>query len=109
MNAAGLTVVLNSVIARLQMPFYQSIVTNGSVSQDEFDGTLGGLVAVGTTLENTPGPKIEAMVEQYDAQLSTHLNKFNGEWAEDRLQGFRNAQMMAGYIASIMAKSGLHE
>jgi hypothetical protein len=108
-NAAGLTAVLNGVIARLKMPFYQSIVTDGSVSQDEFHGTLSGLVAVQATLKNTPGPKIEAMVDQHDAELTAYLNKFNGEWTEHPLQGFRDAQMMAGYITTIMAKSGLRE
>jgi hypothetical protein len=108
-NAAGLTAVLNGVIARLKMPFYQSIVTNGSVSQDEFDGTLGGLIAVEATLKKTPGPKIEAMVDRCNAELTTYLNKFNGEWSEHPLQGFHHAQMLAGYITTIMAKSGLHE
>ena len=40
MNAAGMTFVLGGVYSVLQMPFFQSIVTNGSVSQDEFNGTL---------------------------------------------------------------------
>jgi hypothetical protein len=108
-NAAGLTFILTEVIAGLKMPFYQNIVTDGSVSKDEFDGTLGGLVAVQATLKNTPGPKIEAMVDQNNAQLTTYLDKFNGEWTSNPLQGFRDAQTMAGYVATIMAKSGLHE
>lgn len=109
MNAAGLTAVLNGVIAGLKTPFYKSIVTNGSVGQDEFDGTLGGLIAVQATLKKTPGPKIEAMVDRYNAALTAHLDKFHGERTEHPLQAFRDAQVMAGYIATIMAKSGLHE
>jgi len=62
MNAAGLTFVLGGVYSVLQMPFFQSIVTDGSVSQDEFSGTLSDLGAVIATLKNTPGSKIEAMV-----------------------------------------------
>jgi hypothetical protein len=108
-NAAGLRVVLSGVIARLKMAFYREIVTNGSVSKDEFDGTLGGLIAVEATLKNTPGPKIEAMVERNDAELTAHLRKFDGEWTSNPLDGFRDAQIMAGYITTIMAKSGLHE
>lgn len=109
MNAAGMTFVLGGVYAVLQMPFFQSIVTNGSVSQDEFSGTLNDLGAVITTLKNTPGSKIEAMVDQFNDQLTAHLDSFNSEWGSDLLAAFREAQIMMGYVTTIMAKSGLHE
>jgi hypothetical protein len=108
-NAAGLTFLLSSVVAGLNMAFYQNIVTEGSVSQDEFDGTLANLTAIHATLRNTPGPKIEAMVDQNNAELSAHLSKFQGEWTSNPLQGFRDAQTLAGYVATILVKSGLHE
>ena len=107
MNAAGLTVILAGVIARLKMAFYESLVTNGSVSKDEFEGTLGNLISVEATLKKTPGPKIEAMVDRYDAELTSYLKKLDGEWASNSLQGFRDAQAMAGYVVTIMGKSGI--
>lgn len=107
MNAAGMTFVLGGVYAVLQMPFFQSIVTNGSVSQDEFSGTLSDLGAVITTLKNTPGSKIEAMVDQFNDQLTAHLHSFNSEWGSDVLAAFRDAQIMMGYVTTIMAKSGV--
>ncbi|HEX8564030.1 MAG TPA: hypothetical protein VF648_00075 [Pyrinomonadaceae bacterium] len=109
MNAAGMTFVLGGVYSVLQMPFFQSIVTNGSVSQDEFSGTLSDLGAVITTLKNTPGSKIEAMVDQFNDELTAHLDSFNSEWGSDLLAAFRDAQIMMGYVTTIMAKSGLSE
>ena len=107
MNAAGMTFVLGGVYSVLQMPFYQSIVTNGSISQSEFSGTVKDLGAVIATLKNTPGDKIEAIVDEYDNELTTHLNNFNSGWGNDLLAAFREAQMMLGYVTSVIAKSGI--
>ena len=109
MNAAGMTFVLSGVYAVLQMPFYQSIVTNGSVSQAELDGTKNDLASIMTTLKNTPGDKIEAMVDQYNNELTTHLNNFNSGWGSDLLGAFREAQTMIGFVTSVMAKSGISD
>ncbi len=107
MNAAGMTFVLTGVSSSLGMPFYQTIVTNGSVSQSEFTGTQTGLADVITTLKNTPTDKIEAMVDEYNDELTAHLNSFNSEWANDLLAGFRDAQTRLGFVTSVMAQSGL--
>jgi hypothetical protein len=109
MNAKGMIVVLTMVSGALGRSFFQSLVTDGKISQGELDGTRNNLAAVLATLRNTPSDKIEAMVAQYDNQLSEHLNKFNAGWEQDQLGGFRNAQIMAGYVSTIMAKSGLEE
>ena len=110
MNAAGLNFVLFGVIAALKIPYFQSIVTNGSVSKDEFNGTVHNLDAVAATLKKTPASKIEAMIAANDAMLTAHLNQFNSEViASDPLPAFREAQILAGYITTIMAKSGLSE
>jgi hypothetical protein len=106
MNAAGLGVVLHGVLAGLKMPFYESLVTDGSIAKDEFDGTLSHLTAVDATLKKTPHQTIEAMVAQHDEVLSEHIKKFEGEWSSDLLAGFRDAQTLAGYVTTIMAKSG---
>jgi hypothetical protein len=107
MNAAGLTFVLNGVSAVLGMPDFQSVVTEGSVRQDEFDGTRRELSAIIATLKNTPSEKIESMVAQYDEELTSYLNKFNTKTHEHALDSFRNAQIMIGYVTTIMTKSGL--
>ena len=109
MNAAGMTFVLGGVSSVLSMPFFQSLVTNGSVAQTELDGTRRDLAAAIATLKNTPSGKIEAMVDRFNDDLTAHLDKFNSEWGQDLLGAFRDAQIMAGYVATIMAKSGLHE
>jgi hypothetical protein len=109
MNAAGLTFMLDVVSGDLGMAFYQSLVTDGSISQGEFDGTRSNLAAVVVTLSKTPPDKIEAMVAQYNDQLTEHGDKYNAVRGQDILGGFRQAQMMAGYVTTIMAKSGLTE
>lgn len=109
MNAAGMTFVLAGVSATLGMPFFQSLVTDGSIRQDELDGTRKDLSATIQTLKNTPPDKIEAMVAEYDEQLTAHLSNFNAGWGQDLLGGFREAQIMVGYVTSVMAKSGLRK
>jgi hypothetical protein len=107
MNAAGMMVMLNGISNNLGMPHFQSIVTDGSISQEEFDGTRSNLAALLTILKKTPPDKIEAMVAQYDEQLIEHLNKFNAEWGKDTLGDFKDAQIMTGYVMMIMAKSSI--
>ena len=107
MNAKGLTFVLQGVLSELEMAFYQDLVTDGSVSQSELDGTRHNLKAVIETLKNTPEEKIEALVAQYDEDLTAHLNKVNDLGLVDPLGTFRSAQIMAGYVTTIMAKAGL--
>jgi hypothetical protein len=106
MNAAGLAVVLTGVSGVLGMPFYQSLVTDGSISQDELDGTRRYISAGIATLKKTPSEQIEALVAQHDEELTAHLNKFNAVGQNDLLAGFRTAQIMAGYVTTILAKSG---
>ncbi|HEY0322071.1 MAG TPA: hypothetical protein VGC66_14015 [Pyrinomonadaceae bacterium] len=109
MNAAGLIVVLTQISSGLGMPFYQTLVTDGSIQQGEFEGTRKNLAAVLATIKNTPTDKIEAMVAQHDANLTAHLDSYNSKWGADPLGGFRDAQVIAGYVTTIMAKSGLTE
>ena len=109
MNPARMTFVLGGVSAVLDMPKFESLVTNGSIGQDELDGTRKNLSAVIATLKNTPSEKIEAMVAEFSDLLTEHLDKFNSEWGRDELGAFRDAEIMAGYVTTIMAKSGLSE
>lgn len=107
MNAAGMIFSLSGVSAVLGMPFYQSLVTDGSVSQNELDGTRHNLSAVIAILKKTPLETIEALVAEYNADLTAHLEKFNAIGQLDLLNGFRNAQVIAGYVTIIMGKSGI--
>ena len=107
MNAKGLPVMLDGVSAGLGMAFYQDLVTDGSISQGELDGTRHNLSAVIAILKNTPEEKIEALVAQYDEDLTEHLHKFQALDSADTLSKFKHAQIMAGYVTTIMAKAGL--
>lgn len=106
-NAAGLTFVLSGVSGVLSMPFYQTLVTDGKIKQDELDGTRHNLSAAITILKNTPAEKIEAMVAQYNDELTEHMNRFNSVGYLDYLSAFREAQIMEGYVTSIMGKARL--
>lgn len=107
MNAAGLVFILKGVSAVLGMPDFKALVTDGSVSQDEFDGTRHNLSSIIATLQNTPSEKTEAMVAKYDEELTAHNDKFNTKTHEQALNSFRNAQIMMGYVTMVMAKSGV--
>ena len=91
MNAAGLTFVLGGISSVLTMPMFETLVINGSISQGELDGTRSDIAAAVATLRNTPGDKIEAMVDQYNDELTQYLTKFNSEWPTDYLSAFRDA------------------
>jgi hypothetical protein len=107
MNAAGLIFCLKGVSSALEMPFYQSLITDGSVSREEFEGTHHNLLSVIATLKNTPAEKVEALVAEYNEDLSASYDKFIAIQQSDYIGGFRLAQVMAGYVTTIMAKACL--
>ena len=107
MNAKGLPVMLQGVSGMLGVAFYQNLVTDGHISQGELDGTRHNLAAVIEILKNTPEEKIEALVAQYDEDLTEHLHKFQALDSTDILSKFKHAQILAGYVTTIMAKAGL--
>jgi hypothetical protein len=113
MNAKGLPFILKGVIADLDMgtspnspSFYQKLVTDGAVSQNELDGTRHNLKALVATLENTPEEKLEALVGEYDQVLTDYLNKFNALGSGAKIEKFRLAQVMSGFAATITGKAG---
>jgi uncharacterized protein YukE len=110
MNAAGLTTVLAGVVAGLKHPApHKQLVASGKFSQSEINGTIENLEASLTTLRNTPHHAVDKLVAEYDAQLTQHLAKFQGEWTRDSQAAFHDAQALAGYIAVILAKSGVRK
>ncbi|MDT7603081.1 MAG: hypothetical protein QOF61_1078 [Acidobacteriota bacterium] len=106
MNAAGLVFTLNGVSTMLNSVFYDNLE---GVSAEELAGTRSDMTDLAQTVQNTPGDKIEAMVDQYNPELTQALNAFDGDWAGNRLQGFRDAQVMMGFVSTLMAKSGLSD
>ena len=107
MNAQGMIVVLTAVSGNIGMAFFQDLVTDGSIGQDELDGTRSNLAATIVILKATPADKIEAMVDQYNSELSSYLNNFNSPYTQGTLSGFRDVQVMLGFVTSIMNKSGI--
>jgi hypothetical protein len=108
MNAMGLIAAVNDVVAVLRMPHVRTLVTNGSVKNDEFDGTLESLEAVQETLKRTPHAKIEQMVSRFNHQLTEHLGNVNAQSAQHPLHAFREAQIFTGFVTSVIGKSRLH-
>jgi hypothetical protein len=114
MNAKGLPVMLQGVIYDLTMgtsattaSFYQKLVGDGAVSQGELDGTVKNLEALVATLKNTAEEKIEALVAQFDADLTAYLDKFHALGSGASIEKFRLAQIMSGLAVTIMAKAGV--
>lgn len=106
MNAKGLVFTLTSVSGVLNSVFYDNLA---GVSASELAGTRSNAAAIVTTLQSTPSDKIEAMVAQYNNELTAALGQFQGDWTGDRLQGFRDAQVMLGFVSTVMVKSGLRD
>ena len=110
MNAAGLTAILTSMSSFLEsFGFFQDLVTDGSISQDELDGTRKNLSATVAALKRTPAEKIEAMVAQYNEELTAYSDKFNYKTGENALTAFRSAQVMTGSVTTIMNKAGISD
>jgi histidine ammonia-lyase len=114
MNAKGLVFVLRGVIADLDMgkgpgtvSFSQKLVNDGAISQGELDGTVKNLKGLVATLANTAEEKIEALVAQFDADLTAYLGKFNALGSGASIEKFRLAQIMSGFAVTIMAKAGV--
>jgi histidine ammonia-lyase len=114
MNAKGLIFTLRGVIADLDMgqgpgtsAFTQRLVNDGAISQGELDGTIKNLKGLVATLANTAEEKIEALVAQFDADLTAYLNKFNALGSGASMEKFRLAQIMSGLAVTIMAKAGV--
>jgi acyl-CoA reductase-like NAD-dependent aldehyde dehydrogenase len=110
MNAAGLTATLAGVVAGLKHPApHKQLVAGGKISQNEIDATIENLEAALRTLRKTPHHAIDKLVAEYDAQLTQHVDRFNREWTRDSNAAFHDAQILVGYIATIMTKSGVRE
>jgi hypothetical protein len=107
MNAAGLIFALSGVSGVLAMPHFQTLPATGTITQGELDGTRKGIAAAIASLKKTRAEKIEAMVAQYNDELTTYHDKFNSSWGADPIGGFRAAQIMEGYVTSILNKSGI--
>jgi hypothetical protein len=104
MNAKGLVVTLDSVSDSLHTHFFDKLA---GIRADELKGTRSDAAALVKLLRKTPGAKIEAMVAKHDKELTAALTKFQREWQGDTLKGFRDAQVMLGVVATVVAKSGL--
>jgi hypothetical protein len=108
-NAQGLGVMLNGVLSGMTFPHFRRVAVEGGVSEGEFDATLANLAAVEATLKTVPHEKLDAMVARFDPQLTAHVQKFHKAVEQHALPAFREAQTLAGFITTVMVKSGLHE
>src|SRR5947207_9342224 len=109
MNSQQFMFELGAVSITLKAPMFDALAKDGKITKGEIDNTRERLKDIVTTLNKTPFNKIEAMVSQYGAQLDTHFRKFESVWVRDHLAGFHEAQIMLGFVTSILAKSGIKE
>lgn len=107
MNAAGLRMTIYTIDSVINSPdWYDEIVKEG-VAPDELLGTRKELSYLDKAMQATPPEKLDAVVAKYDAELTAHGEKFSGEWIANRLAGFRDAQIMIGYVNSIFHEAGI--
>ena len=107
MNAAGLTFTLTGVAGVINSSAFFDQLVNEGVSPNELTGTRQEANALVNALKATPGDKLEALVAQYNDQLTQALDIFQSDWTMNRLQGFRDAQIMIGFVNTIFNKAGI--
>jgi hypothetical protein len=107
MNAAGLKVMITHVASTINSSMFFDKLTNEGVSASELNGTRNEATRLANVINNTPPEKIETLVAHYDEQLSAALNSFQGGWQMNQLQGFRDAQVMIGFVTSLVNKAGI--
>jgi hypothetical protein len=107
MNAAELTFALTSVTAVINSSVFFDSLTNEGVSAPELKGMRQDADALVAALKATPPEKIEALGAEYHDQLTNAFHSFQGDWTMNRLQGFRDAQVMIGFVTTIFNKAGI--
>jgi hypothetical protein len=107
MNAAGLKVTIAHVASIINSSIYFDKLTSEGVSAAELKGTRQDATALAKALATTPSEKIEALVTRFNGQLTHALNNFMGDWQMNQLKGFRDAQIMIGFVTSLCNKAGI--
>jgi hypothetical protein len=98
---------IGHVASTISQPIFFDKLTNEGVSADELKGTRQDATALANALKTTPAEKIEVLVTHYDDVLTHALNNFQGEWQMNQLKGFRDAQIMIGFVTSLCNKAGI--
>jgi hypothetical protein len=109
MNSQQLMFQLGAVSGTLRAPMFDALAKDGKISKGEIDSTRERLKDIVISLQSTPANKIEAMLEKYGAQLTEHFQHFESQWVGNHLAAFQEAQLMLGFMTSILAKSGIKE
>ena len=109
MNTQQLMFQLGAVSATLRAPMFDALAKDGKISKGEIDSTRERLKDIVSSLHSTPASKIEAMLEKYGAQLTEHFQRFESHWAGNYLAALQEAQIMLGFMTTILAKSGIKE
>lgn len=107
MNAFGLRVEVNTVVQGMKLPHFRREIVKEGISEAEFEGTLTNLEVVEAKLKTAPHEKLEALVARFDPQLTAHVDNFSKNSAEHVLPAFHEAQMLAGFVTTVMGKSGI--
>jgi hypothetical protein len=109
MNTQELMFRLGVVSVTLGAPMFDALAKDGKISKGEIDNTRERLKDIVTLLNKTTLSKIEEMLAQYGDQLEEHYGKFESRWVRDHAAGLQEAQIMLGFMTTILAKSGIKE
>lgn len=105
MNTAELRFLIYSVTDTISTEVFFNELTSQGVSDDELKGTRQEGKALVHALDTAPPEKIDALASMYHDELTQLRGRFQGDWTLNRLQGFREAQIMFGLVNSIFNKA----
>lgn len=95
------------VASMIEQKIFFDKLTNEGVSAAELNGTRQQARSLANAISATPSEKIETLVAHYDEQLTNANQTFQASWQMNQLQGFRDAQIMIGFVASLLNKAGI--
>lgn len=107
MNAAGLKFALTNIAMIISSPVFFDKLTSQGVSAAELHGTRSEANALAKALDTAPPEKMEELVTNYSDVLDHAFRSFQGDWQMNQLQGFRDAQVMIGFVRSLCNKLGI--
>lgn len=108
MNIDGLVYTLTGVSTALKMNAgFEGIVTGGQIKKDELVGTSQMAQAFATDVQNASSEKIRPLVAQYNDALIKHWDSFEAKKDTDPLGALQEAQIMIGYVSTILVKANI--
>ena len=108
LTAAEIIASLTQVSGALDLAFYNSmnVESRNSVDISEFSTTTVRLSEAIRVLQRVPPAKMESLFSEFTDEFTADLNTFNDK-GKSFVERFRAAQILIGYAATVINRSGL--